>query len=156
MLLWLENSEMIAALMSLALVPPNVLGPVAGTIPPAKTLGLQRAFCQEFVNGARQSRVGLLGRTTRSGAGASGLRAERPVSALLPVVLLARSHAAGVAASLWRSSNVHGAAIPPGAGKQPTMRRSVPEPAIGGLFLKQEKLGWPAAESRPLAPRSTA
>ena len=53
MLLWLANSEMTAALTSLAFVPPKVSGPVAGTIPPAKLEGLQRLVCQAFVNGAK-------------------------------------------------------------------------------------------------------
>src|SRR5215211_1526274 len=128
MLLWLEKREMTAALTSLAFVPPKVSGPVAGTMPPAKFAGLHLLVCQTFVNGAEYSRVGLVGRTPRSGPGVSGLKAESAASALLPLVVnvgaapAMTSHGNGVAAALWRSSNVQGAAGDAPGGKHPTIR----------------------------------
>ena len=59
MLLWLANREMIAALMSLASVPPKVFGPVAPGGGLTKFDGSQSLVCQAFVNGERYSRVGL-------------------------------------------------------------------------------------------------
>ncbi len=162
MLLWLENRETIAALTSLAFVPPKVSGPVAGTMPPAKFDGLHLLVCHALVNGERYSRVGLAGRTPRSGPGVSGLSADSAVSALLPVVVpvgaapAITSHGCGVAPAVWRSSNVHGAAGALPAGKQPTIRRSAPEPLSGGLFVKYCQFGWSAAESRRSTRRSTA
>ena len=107
---------MIAALMSLAFVPPNVSGPVARDDPPAKTVGLQLAFCQVLVNGARYSRVGLVGRDAvgRRARAGSGREARVGVVAGGGCVGGApygpRAWRAVSPAPLWRSSNVHGAA----------------------------------------------
>src|SRR5215218_7081218 len=157
MLLWLEKREMTAALASLAFVPPKVSGPVAGTMPPAKFAGLHLLVCHTFVNGARYSRVGLVGRTPRSGPGVSGLKAESAASALLALVVrvgaapATTSQGNGVAAALWRSSNVQGAGGEAPAGKQP-MIRPPPEGSLG----KYCQLGCSAAESSRSTRRRTA
>ena len=127
----------------------------------AKFAGSHLLVCHTLVNGARYSRVALVG-LARPTSGVSGLKAESPASALLPFVVAVgaappiTSQGSGVAASVWRSSNVHGAAGDAPAGKQPTIRRSAPEPLSGGLFLKYTQFGWSAAESRRSTRRSTA
>src|SRR5215203_2978978 len=125
MLLWLAKSEITAAFTSLALAPPKVSGPVPG-FGVAKFAGLHLLVCQMFVNGAEYSRVGLVG-LARPTSGVNGLKADRPASALLPVVVKVGSGAPpttsqgwGVAPAVWRSSNVQGAAGEAPAGKQPT------------------------------------
>ena len=60
------------------------------------------------------------------------------------------SHGCGVAVVGRRSSNVHGAAGAVPAGKQPTMRRSVPAPLSGGLFVKYFQFGWSAGGVEPV------
>src|SRR5688572_11264660 len=109
-----ENRLMIAALMSLASSPPKVFGPVAGA--DAKFAGLHLLVRQMSVNGLRYSRCPMdVGRTDRSGPGRVGFSEDRPVSALLPVVVAvlagaeagATSHGCGVASLLTRRSTVH-------------------------------------------------
>src|SRR3712207_4039308 len=85
MLLWFANREMTAAFTSLAFAPPNVSGPVPG-FGELKFAGLHLLVRHASVNGAEYSRVGLVG-LARPTSGVSGLKAESPLSALLPLVV---------------------------------------------------------------------